>query len=45
MRKEALHKLKSVEAFVNPRKCDCDDQMCLYCLLDEELMPSIKPAR
>ena len=45
LQKEALHKLKNVEAFVMPRKFDCDDPLCIPCLLEEEFLPHVMPAQ
>ena len=46
VQKTALHKLKELEAYVAPTKCDCGEDMCASCLLEEEyLPPPVAPAQ
>ena len=41
----AIHKLGVVKAFVAPKRCDCGEVMCVLCLLEEEFLPPVAPAR
>ncbi len=45
IQKTALHKLKELEAYVAPTKCDCGEDMCASCLLEEEYLPPVAPAQ
>ena len=43
IQKTALHKLKELEAYIAPTKCDCGEDMCTSCLLEEEYLPPRLP--
>ena len=45
VRKSALHKLKGVEAYMAPKRCDCGKDMCVLCLLEEDYLPPVAPAQ
>ncbi|GFS12129.1 hypothetical protein ElyMa_006689500 [Elysia marginata] len=45
LQKTALHKLKGVEAYGAPTKCDRGEDMCISCLLEDECLPPVAPAQ
>lgn len=41
----AVHKLSRIHAFVGKQVCQCGDDMCISCLLEEEYQPPVEPAQ
>jgi len=45
VKKTALQKLSVVAAFVGKEKCNCGEDMCISCLLEEKYLPPVAPAQ
>ena len=45
VKKNALHKLEGVKAYVAPVACNCGDPMCLECILKIKQLPAVGPAQ
>jgi len=45
IQKTALHKLEGIEAYMNPKACDCGREYCVSCMTGQKYLPTVAPAQ